>query len=703
MRKDLAKLFGFEREFNENTLDIFIDDKSKTIRISGESANKKCDIKFQDLQSNGLAQYCCTYKEYIVEFVFCSFNYFAIDNFIINSSICISFRGFKFVQCEFKDKTHFVYQTGTLIFQDCVFSNFALFENDQISLKIENNNEKYNSFDINSTNKSFKVKTKNSKDDYPTFSQINFKENPNEYNINFERINIDSIDFSNLNNSLHNKELSMKYCTLGSGLDFKDEIFSDIEFNTCTFKESVYFTYCNFREKTTFCACVFEKLASFYNSTFEKVPNFSASYFKEQKAVNLINVYIEEINFKSIEEYVEEYYEKDENYKKEFKKIEGEKNECKSKQEEKLKIEYQLKYIKNIRDSFKTIKDVLISQNNTLDAQEWHKLELYAKEKEFEINLKFKENQASANIFDNILIWFNCILFNAYRNTSDHHTNFLKIFHFTLGMICVYGIFIFIVNNFPKIDVFFKLIISDFLGFQITHYSIVILLIALSFIAFAYKNKKYILTKSVTFLMICLCLYFIYDNSDFFKILHFEEIFLCLLLYILSVFAFYIIFVFVQVSFLNFIFKLILYIIFLFILCSNPQLLNPLLGVFSSDKLYESKFEKSLSELNSSSVSKILDIMQENFENKNSDLNMTFTELNSAKDYIKANKNIIIDVNLTKAKNIMPNYENIAKSAMQDELVQGVIKSTSILYAIILLLCIFSLQKTARKNSIVPN
>ncbi|WP_281526663.1 hypothetical protein [Campylobacter avium] len=128
-----------------------------------------------------------------------------------------------------------------------------------------------------------------------------------------------------------------------------------------------------------------------------------------------------------------------------------------------------------------------------------------------------------------------------------------------------------------------------------------------------------------------------------------------------------------------------------------------MLGVFSSDKLYESKFEKSLSELNSSSVSKILDIMQENFENKNSDLNMTFTELNSAKDYIKANKNIIIDVNLTKAKNIMPNYENIAKSAMQDELVQGVIKSTSILYAIILLLCIFSLQKTARKNSIVPN
>lgn len=154
---------------------------------------------------------------------------------------------------------------------------------------------------------------------------------------------------------------------------------------------------------------------------------------------------------------------------------------------------------------------------------------------------------------------------------------------------------------------------------------------------------------------------------------------------------------------LNVIFKLFLYLTFLFVLISTPQLLNPFVGIFSSDKLYESKFEKYLNELNSSSVSKILDIMQENFENKNSDLNMTFTELNSAKDYIKANKNIIIEVNLTKAKNIMPNYENIAKSAMQDELVQGVIKSTSILYTIILLLCIFSLQKTARKNSIVPN
>lgn len=700
MKKDLAKLFGFEREFNENTLDIFIDDKSKTIMISGESANKKCDIKFQDLQSNGLAQYCCTYKEYIVEFVFCSFNYFAIDNFIINSSICISFRGFKFVQCEFKDKTHFVYQTGTLIFQDCVFSNFALFENDQISLKIENNNEKYNSFDINSTNKSFKVKTKNSKDDYPTFSQINFKENPNEYNINFEGINIDSIDFSNLNNSLRNKELSMKHCTLGSGLDFKYEIFSDIEFNTCTFKESVYFTYCNFREKTTFCACVFEKLASFYNSTFEKVPNFSASYFNEPKAVNLINVNVDKISFKSIEKYVEEYS------KKEFKKIEGEKNECKSKQEEKLKIEYQLKYIKNIRDSFKTIKDVLISQNNTLDAQEWHKLELYAKEKEFEINLKFKKNQASTDIFDNILIWFNCILLNIYRNTSNHHTNFLKIFHFTIGAVSLYATFCYLIYNFfEQLHTFLLYILTkDFFGLKVVYYILFAFIILFTIMMLLYQNKNNIFTSSLSFVVVYICLYFFYDILPYCLIsLNFRELFFFVSVYIVSMFLYYIIFLYFQRSLLNVIFKLFLYLTFLFVLISTPQLLNPFVGIFSSDKLYESKFEKSLSELNSSSVSKILDIMQENFENKNSDLNMTFTELNSAKDYIKANKNIIIDVNLTKAKNIMPNYENIAKSAMQDELVQNVIKSTSILYAIILLLCIFSLQKTARKNSIVPN
>ncbi|EOH0017635.1 pentapeptide repeat-containing protein, partial [Campylobacter jejuni] len=72
------------------------------------------------------------------------------------------------------------------------------------------------------------------------------------------------------------------------------------------------------------------------------------------------------------------------------------KNETKGIQDEKeifkIQNEYRLRYAKNLKDSFRVIKDVLITQNNTLEAQEWHKLELYAKEKELEIQLSKNKN-----------------------------------------------------------------------------------------------------------------------------------------------------------------------------------------------------------------------------------------------------------------------------------------------------------------------
>lgn len=38
-------------------------------------------------------------------------------------------------------------------------------------------------------------------------------------------------------------------------------------------------------------------------------------------------------------------------------------------------------------------------------------------------------------------LWFDCILLQVYRNTSNHHTNFLKILNFTILMISSYAIF----------------------------------------------------------------------------------------------------------------------------------------------------------------------------------------------------------------------------------------------------------------------
>ncbi|EAJ6107942.1 pentapeptide repeat-containing protein, partial [Campylobacter jejuni] len=38
-------------------------------------------------------------------------------------------------------------------------------------------------------------------------------------------------------------------------------------------------------------------------------------------------------------------------------------------------------------------------------------------------------------------LWFDCVLLQVYRNTSNHHTNFLKILNFTILMISSYAIF----------------------------------------------------------------------------------------------------------------------------------------------------------------------------------------------------------------------------------------------------------------------
>ena len=47
--------------------------------------------------------------------------------------------------------------------------------------------------------------------------------------------------------------------------------------------------------------------------------------------------------------------------------------------------------------------------------------------------------------------------------------------------------------------------------------------------------------------------------------------------------------------------------------------------------------------------------------------------------------------------------QKMLKEISIDKVQKDIFKSTSILYAIILVLCLFSLQKTARKNSIIPS
>lgn len=158
---------------------------------------------------------------------------------------------------------------------------------------------------------------------------------------------------------------------------------------------------------------------------------------------------------------------------------------------------------------------------------------------------------------------------------------------------------------------------------------------------------------------------------------------------------------------ISYFFHCVVYISLLAIIVIKPQLINPFIGIFSNDKLFESRFEQKLSDLNSSTTINLAKISQKEFTLQN-DYNVSFAELNSAKMMILSNKNNITtlkDENLTKATEILGDalYSEISQAIKQDEIVSDIIKSTSIIYSIIFLLCIFSLQKTARKNSIIPS
>ncbi|EQB0063074.1 hypothetical protein ACYAC2_001306 [Campylobacter jejuni] len=465
------------------------------------------------------------------------------------------------------------------------------------------------------------------------------------------------------------------------------------------FNDNVYFNNSIFKNYANFHTCEFEKTASFYGVRFEKVPNFSACYFKEPKAVNLTNVNIDKLDFKSLEQYIKDNY-KDESCKNETKEMQDKKEIFK------IQNEHQLRYAKNLKDSFRVIKDVLITQNNKLEAQEWHKLELYAKEKEllFEVESCYKEKNkpfiaTKSEDKNSINLTFSVLLLWIYRVTSLHHTNLPRIINFaSLNIVAFGGLVCLITYLSYRID---KQNILWFFGVLIFS----VLVMAIVYLTLKKHKLKSIKLILFTFLAFLMALFLIQSII----LLHsFSDVVFALFLYCLLVIALICLYPYINLkSFISYCFHWLVYFFLVMVVVIKPQLINPFAGIFSSDKLYESQFEKSLNDLNASAIINLAKISFKEFNLNQEYKNISFTELNSAKALIVANKENLLklnDVNSNIAKEVLgEKYTELLKTINQDKITENTIKSTSVLYSIILLLCIFSLQKTARKNSIVPS
>ncbi|EJR5743440.1 pentapeptide repeat-containing protein, partial [Campylobacter coli] len=281
----------------------------------------------------------------------------------------------------------------------------------------------------------------------------------------------------------------------------------------------------------------------------------------------------------------------------------------------------------------------------------------------------------------------------VYRNTSNHHTNFLKILNFTILMISLYA--------------FMGFVFSKTINF-ISSFNSVSIIIANYFILFAlimvFFNVKRQLYQQGGILFFGIFGIFIILMMSFLLPVYIPTF--CFLVYFASILFFYLLFL-CEIKLFVFILRLVAYGCLVVVIILKPQFINPFTGVFLSDKLYESQFEKSLNDLNTSAIINLASILQNDFNLHLKDQNISFTELNSAKASIIANKENLLklnDVNSNIAKEVLgEKYTELLKTINQDKIIENIIKSTSVLYGIILLLCIFSLQKTARKNSIVPS
>ena len=449
---------------------------------------------------------------------------------------------------------------------------------------------------------------------------------------------------------------------------------------------------------------MFEKTASFYRTKFNVIPNFSPGDFKG--ILNINNTTWGEngnIEFEDVEKIVD--------------KASG---EIKT-EKEKLETEKELQTIRNIKDSFRAIKNVLIKENDQLDAQKFHKAELYCKELELE-----KENKNFSTFIDSLLLRF-------YRNTSDHHTNFLKILNFTVFCIAVYA-----VCSFVFVDIYTATFFGESIFFDIEYsesffYYSMSLLFILAIIVMATMASKNRAISLYSFLFCCfliiplligLSIFYNFTDQDYlllFKttITIWISLYFCLIIsshtlwsglnkFFRGKFIDYLrekIIYLSKITFINYlckfidhVCKLVIWCIVAFVLYLQPQLINPFVGVFKSDEILSTNyFEKKLNDLNASEIIKI-----SNFLKNSTDSNtITNAEIINAKELIKQNlKEInIADNELNTTINTI-NYLK-EKKDLQEYLVNG-IKSSLLVYSIILLLCLYSLTKTARKNSIVP-
>lgn len=266
-----------------------------------------------------------------------------------------------------------------------------------------------------------------------------------------------------------------KYYNNARETNFKNCIFKKrVDFSNSKICNNIYFTDSIFQDSVDFSQCEFEKIANFYGVKFKKVPNFSQTQFKG--SLNVVNTNLD-FGFESLDKKIREEYETYNHITPEHK---GKSGYLKRFFERLSKFfkdteKYQktlAHFANDFRDSFRIFKSALIKDNNLLDASEFHRFELYCKE----IELRESVRKRGTKAYDNEGIrknmkpfkeFIDFLLLRFYRNLCDHHTDFLRCFNNLVLLVALYVgclllcSFNFLENKAPSSDILQKIDFVD--------------------------------------------------------------------------------------------------------------------------------------------------------------------------------------------------------------------------------------------------
>ena len=197
------------------------------------------------------------------------------------------------------------------------------------------------------------------------------------------------------------ERINFDSCIFAQGVVFSDSrLNKKICFSNCRFEYEAMFVRTKFMEASSFVRSIFENNAIFYGAQFNRLVSFNHAIFKSE--VSFVNVAMD-FDFGNLKNMV---------------------IEMATKEDINEKI-----MTNDYRDSFRLIKNSLAKNGNTLDASQYHKMELYCKE----IELESKEQKSLSDWLEKWQLWF-------YRKTSDHHTDLLRIVGWVMACIGLFGL-----------------------------------------------------------------------------------------------------------------------------------------------------------------------------------------------------------------------------------------------------------------------